>query len=84
MEVTLSKIIKNWLDDHEFRSQFMPEYPGRDSLLIRHITSNKLIIIIFQQEIIMAYFDVPVYLKIADPQLFYKLDQALRRFVDSI
>lgn len=84
MEITLSRIIKDWFDDHEFRNEFIPEYPGRDSLIIRHPASNKMIMIIFNQEIILAYFHNPVCLNATDPHLFHKLDQALRQFVDRI
>lgn len=84
MEVTLSRIIKDWFDEHELSHQFITEYPGRESLIIRHSSSNKLIILIFQREIILAYFDKPIHLSAYDPQLFHKLDGALKSFVNCI
>ena len=84
MEVTLSRIFKDWFDEHELSRHFITEYPGRESLIIRHPASNKMIILIIQRDIILAYFDVPVHLKICDPQLFWKLDKALRQFVNRI
>lgn len=84
MEVTLSRIFKDWFDEHEFNRHFITEYPGRDSLIVRHPVSCKMIIFIFQRDIILAYFDTPIHLNVSDPQLFRKLDKALRRFVERI
>lgn len=84
MEVTLSRIIKDWIDDHELSRHFITEYPGRESLIIRHPASNKMVIFIFYNEIMLAYFEYPLQLKIHDPKLFQKLDEALRLFVSRI
>ena len=84
MEVTFSRLIKDWIDNHELGHHFVTDWPGRESLIIHHQATNRMVVFVFQKEMMIAYFQYPIQLQMHDPKLFWKLDEALRLFVNRI
>lgn len=82
IEVSLTKIMRQWFDTTEYRPHFMIDYVSNNCLIIRHIKTHRIIVVIAQNRYITAHFlHTPLHMREDDPQLFYKMDNALSQFM---
>lgn len=83
MEVSLIKIIHEWFDGSKYKCHFMVDYASADCFIMRHAKTHRIIVVIAQNDSVAIHFlHMPVYIRAADPQLFYKMDNALNQFIE--